>query len=58
MPISFGNKGLQFIHLSSILFENEVINCFLEGLREDEITSIVYSLFNTIRNKIFNYKNT
>ena len=35
-----------------------MINCFPESLREDEIPSTVHSLFNTIRNKNFNYKDS
>ena len=27
IPIQFKNKGLDFIHLNSILHENNVINC-------------------------------
>ena len=57
-PIHFDNKELEFIHLNSILHESEIINCLPESLQEDEIPSTVYSLSNTIRNKIFNYKNT
>ena len=58
MPIHFRKKVLEVIHFNSILHENVVINCLPESLREDEIPSTVYSLSNTIRNKIFNYKNT
>ena len=57
----FGIKGLEFIHLNCILYENE-INCLPERLQEDEIPSAIYvaiyTLFNTIRNKNFNYKGT
>ena len=38
--------------------ENDIINCLPEGLQEDEIQSTVYSLSNTISNKIFNSKDT
>ena len=58
MPIHFDNKGLEFIHINSILHENDIINCLPESMREDETQSIVYGFSNTIRNKIFNYKNT
>ena len=41
------------------MHENDIVICCLpESLREDEIPSTVYSLSNTIRNKIFNYKDT
>ena len=58
IPIHFDDTGLEFIHLSSILHENDIIIYLPESLREDKILSIVYSLSNITRNKIFNYKNT
>ena len=58
MPIYFDNKGFEFIYINFILNENDIINCLPESLREDEVQSIAYSLSNTIRNEIFNYKNT
>ena len=44
IPIHFGNKGLAFIHLNSILHENDVIICLPTSLWEDEIPSTVSSL--------------
>ena len=58
IPIYFDNKGLQFIHLNAILHNQDVINCLPESLQNDEVPSTVYKLTNTIRNKIFNYKET
>ena len=52
ISIHFDNKGLEFIH------ENDIINCLPESPREDEIPSTVFSLSQTIGNKMFNYKNT
>ena len=50
MPIYFDNKGFECIYINFILNENDIINCFPESLREDEIQSIVYGFSNTIRN--------
>ena len=58
IPIHLVNKGLEFIHLKSILHENNIKNGLRKSLWKDEILSTVYILSNTIRNKIFNYKNT
>ena len=58
LPIHVDNKGLEFIHLNSILHENDIINCLPGSLGEDEIPSTVYSLSDTIRHKISNYKDT
>ena len=52
IPIHFDNKGREFIHLNSILHENDIINCLPESLWEDKIPSAVYSLSNNVRNKI------
>lgn len=56
--IHFDSKGLDFIHLNSILPENNITNCLPESLQEDQISSTVYSLSNIIRNKVFNHKDT
>ena len=59
IPIHFDNKeGLEFIHLNSILHENNIINSLAESLRNYEIPSTVSSLSITITNKIFNNKDT
>ena len=48
IPIHFDNKGLEFIHLNSILHENNIINSLAESLRNYEIPSTVSSLSITI----------
>ena len=58
LPIYFDNKRLEFIHPNCILHENDIIIWLPESLQEDEIPSTIHCLSNTIRNKIFNYKNT
>ena len=58
LPIFFNNKGLEHIKLSSILHEDDVIDLLPNPLRLEEVPSIVYSLGSTIRNKLFNYKQT
>ena len=58
LPIKFHNKGLDHIQLSSILHEAQVINTLPANLQLDDVPSIIYSLEDTIRNKIFNYKQT
>ena len=57
IPIHFDDKVFEFIHLNFISYENHIINYLPESQREDEILSTLHSLCNTIRNKIFNYKN-
>ena len=56
--IDFINKGFDYIKLSSILHDPDVIETLPEKLQDDDVPSIVYRLNNTIRNKIFNYKAT
>ena len=58
LPLYFENKGLQFIRLSSILHEDDVNSKLPNQFREDDSPAVVYSLTNTIRNKILNYKDT
>ena len=58
LPIFFDNKGFEFIKLSRILHDEDVIGLLPQQLRNDDVPSIVYSLSSTIRNKIFNYKAT
>ena len=56
--IDFVNKGFDYIKLSSILHDPDVIDTLPEKLQDDEVPSIVYRLTSTIRNKIFDYKTT
>ena len=58
LPVYFDNKGLEYLQLGSILRMQEVIDSLPAVLRHKDPPSIVYSLGNTIRNKIFNYKQT
>ena len=58
LPIFFDNKGMEYIKLSSILHNEDVINKLPQQFQNDDVPSIVYSLSSTIRNKIFNYKQT
>ena len=52
------NKGLQFLRLSRILHEPDVKSKLPPDFCDDDSPSVVYSLSNTIRNKILNYKDT
>lgn len=58
LPIYFHNKGLDFIQLKKILRNPNVASKLPEKLKDENPPSIVYSLTSTIRNKIFNYKET
>ena len=58
LPLYFDNKGLQFLRLNRILHESEVKSKLPPEFRDDDSPSVVYSLTNTIRNKILNYKDT
>jgi len=58
IPIFFDNKGFEHIKLGSILHEDDVINKLPVSFQQQESISVVYSLSNTIRNKLFNYKDT
>ena len=58
LPIYFHNKGLEFIQLKKILRKPSVMTKLPESFQEDDPPSVVYSLTSTIRNKIFNYKET
>ncbi len=58
LPIYFHNKGLEFIRLNKILRNDDVKATLPVQFQNDESPSIVYSLGNTIRNKILNYKDT
>ena len=58
LPIFFHNKGLEFIQLRRILRNPDVISKLPEKLQSEDPPSIVYNLTSTIRNKIFNYRDT
>ena len=58
IPIYFDNKGLEHIKLSSILHDDDVIHKLPSTFQQEESPSIVYTLSNTIRNDLFNYKDT
>ena len=58
IPIFFHNKGLEYISLSSILHMRDVSKLSPTKDKSDNVPSVIYSLGKTIRNKIFNYKET
>ena len=53
--ISFNNKALDFININRILKSKDVVNTLPINLRSDSPT-VVYQLTDTIRSKLFNYK--
>ena len=58
-PMTFRNKGLDSIKLGNFFRLEEVRSLLPSHLNTDEnLPAIVYSLEGTIRNKIFNYKQT
>ena len=57
--MNFKNKGLDAIKLGNLFRREEVRSLLPDLLNDDEnLPAIVYSLEGTIRNKIFNYKQT
>ena len=57
--VGFHNKAIEFIRLSSILRNPDVINMLPANMQsEDNIPMVTYKLGDTVRNKIFNYKQT
>ena len=58
LPIYFHNKGLDFIPLRKILRNQNVITKLPDKMQTEDPPSIVYNLCSTIRNKLFNYKET
>ena len=58
LPVYFDNKGLEHIKLSSILHDDDVVDKLPATFQRQEVPSVVYSLSNTISNKLFNYKET
>ena len=53
--ISFNNKALDFININRILKDKEIVNTLPSNLKSDSPT-VVYQLTDTIRSKLFNYK--
>ena len=58
LPIFFDNKGLEFIQLNKILKNPDVVSKLPQPLKTEDPPSVVYNLSRTIRNSIFNYKQT
>ena len=58
ISVFFHNKGFGYINLSSTLHSDNVKNLIPDKLKIDEPPSFVYSLGETIRTKIINYKET
>ena len=58
IPIFFDNKGLEFSNPNSILNDNQIRNSLPDPPKDDEVPSTVFSLANTMRNKMFSYKET
>ena len=57
--VLYENKGIEDIHLSKILHENEIVNLLPDILqRKENIPVVTHKLTSTIRNKILNYKDT
>ena len=58
--VQFINKGVEKIHLSSIFNIPEIVNLLPspELRTRDNLPVVTYSLGNTIRNKVLNYKDT
>ena len=57
IPIKFVNKGFDFINLSQILKEEDIISLIPGNVADDDkVPAVVYSLTGTIRNTVFNYK--
>ena len=58
LPIYFHNKGIEMVKLNKILRKPHITSKLPENLLTEDPPSIVYSLSPTIRNKLFNYKET
>ena len=57
--LKFVNKGMEDINVSKIFQMNDVIDSLPFNLQEHEnILVTTYKLIATIRNKVFNYKQT
>ena len=54
--ITFDNKAIDFINIQRIFRDNEVVDQLPKDLKTD-IPMVVYRLTDTIRSKLFNYKN-
>ena len=55
LNIPFTSKAFDFINLSSILRCDNVMSTGPEGLLEEKIPMVVYSLSEPIRSKVMNY---
>ena len=59
LRINFVNKGLDFIKIRKIIKNDEVTSLLPTCISDDEkVPSVLHKLEPTIRNKIFNYKQT
>ena len=59
LRVKFVNKGLDFIKIRSIIKSDEVTSLLPSCISdEDKIPSVLHKLEPTIRNKIFNYRQT
>jgi hypothetical protein len=59
LRIQFVNKGLDFIKIRKIIKSDEVTSLLPTGLPDDDkVPSVLHKLEPTIRNKIFNYRQT
>ena len=56
MCIPFVNKALEFINFPQILRSNEVLNNMPYLMEVDDVPMVIYSLSDSIRLFIFNYK--
>ena len=57
--IKYVNKGLDIINMQKVMKDKEIMECMPVELREREnVPLISYKLGPTIRNKLFNYKET
>ena len=57
--VEFHNKAVEAINLASIFRKHEVIHLLPSDMREkDNLPMVTYKLCSTIRNRIFNYKQT
>ena len=57
--VKFANKGMDHIHLPTIVHSNDVTSLLPENLRNEEnLPVITFCLDQPIRNKILNYKET
>lgn len=55
-PAFFHKEGLDFIHIDKNLRKEEVTSKLPNILRNDETSSVVYSLASTTQNKLLSFK--